>query len=548
MELSKGRLFSCLTGWLLFLALTFPANKAACQETQFNYYYRIYFRDKGNQRATDIQPQSLLSDRAIARRLKAGIPLIDYRDLPVFRDYIFQINDMGLTFHCASKWMNTALFKTAAEADTSILKNLDFVTNVTIVKRPSGKSAYSDKLELSLSDSYPPYDNHLIMLNGYTLINSGFNGKGILVAVLDGGFDKADVISGLSPLRGRNGIKATKDLITGGDKVYNYSSHGTAVLTVLAGQITGQLEGVSQGADYLLIRTEDGSSEFPVEEDFWAAGAEYADSCGADIISSSLGYSTYDAPEMSYDYSDMDGNSTFVSRAADIAASKGILVVTSAGNARDKQWVRIIAPSDGDSVICAGAVDGNGIISTFSSAGPSADGRVKPDNVAQGVSVTVQVSEESLSRVNGTSFSCPILSGFSACLMQAFPDAVNTDIISSSDRLSHPDSLYGYGIPDLQVAAEILEGNLVFIPEKESVASPNPFTGDLEITFRRPPGMLRLDIYTVTGEMIISKQYNEYITRRLVINDLQNAPRGLYFIRMATSNGVYTNKVIKIDK
>ena len=213
------------------------------------------------------------------------------------------------------------------------------------------------------------------MINGYPIHDSGYDGKNVLIAVLDGGFMNADQISSLNGLRNRNGIKATYDFVKKNKTVYNSSTHGTAVLSVLAGNLPGLIEGTAPGADYLLLKTEDVESEFPCEEDFWAAGAEYADSAGADIISSSLGYFNFDDSTLNYKYSDLDGKTAFVTRVADIAASKGILVVNSAGNERNSFWKRIIFPSDGDSVIAVGAVDGNNTISSFSSAGPSADGQ-----------------------------------------------------------------------------------------------------------------------------------------------------------------------------
>ncbi len=170
----------------------------------------------------------------------------------------------------------------------------------------------------------------------------------------------------------------------------------------------------------MLLRTEDNRTEYPVEQDYWVAAAEYADSAGADIITSSLGYYTFDDPSMDYAFSDMDGNTTFVTMGADMAASKGILVVSSAGNERNKEWIRIISPSDGDSVLCIGAVKHDLTISDFSSAGYSADGRVKPDVVAPGVSIPIQSEPGVWYSGSGTSFSCPVVSGLCASLMQGY--------------------------------------------------------------------------------------------------------------------------------
>jgi hypothetical protein len=323
------------------------------------------------------------------------------------------------------------------------------------------------------------------------------------------------------------------------------------VLSILAGSEPGSIAGSAQGADYWLLRTEDTGSEFPVEEDFWTAGAEFADSIGADIISSSLGYYAFDDPALDYKYSDMDGNSTFVTRAADIAASKGILVVNSAGNERDNTWLHIIAPSDGDSVLAVGAVDGYKVISSFSSSGPSYDRRIKPDIVAQGVSVPVQVQELIVERSSGTSFSCPLISGMCACIMQAVPRATNADIISvlhsASDRFLYPDSLYGYGIPDLTMAINQLQEKYLTKPENESVVSPNPFDNELKITFRENPEQLRIEMYNLSGKLIMKMNYREYISRSLIINDFGNLAKGIYFIRLYTPGGIFTHKVIKIN-
>ncbi|MCX6262569.1 MAG: S8 family peptidase, partial [Bacteroidia bacterium] len=418
-------------------------------------------------------------------------------------------------------------------------------------KTPGLKNNFNDKLNFqAVQADLPPFDRPVTMVNGYPLHNSGFDGKGILIAVLDGGFTNADQISSLGDLQNRKGIKATYNFVENNEFVYSFHNHGTAVLSVLAGKIPGFIEGTAPGAEYLLLRTEDVDSEFPCEEDLWAAGAEFADSAGADIISSSLGYFNFDDPALNYKVSDLDGNSAFVTRVADIAASKGILVVNSAGNERNKDWKRIIFPADGDSVVAAGAVDGNNYISDFSSAGPSADSRIKPDNVAMGVSVPVQISVTSIARSSGTSFSCPVLSGIAACLMQAVPHALNTDIIkvlhSSADRYSSPDSLYGYGIPDMVNALAKLQDLYVKVPDEETIAGPNPTTGNIEITFREPPEFLTVEIVSMTGKIIFRKDFPDYAGRTLSITELQNMEQGVYFIRLIKGINVNVHKIIKL--
>ena len=533
------------------LLLLSAANWLLGQGSTYSYYYRVYLRDKGANAIGNYGPGDLLSARALDRRQKAGISAPDFRDIPVYADYLNQISASGFKLHCTSKWMNIALFKTQSPVDIDILLDLPFVIDVKIVKTPGKKNSFNDKLDFLIEQAdLPTFDRPVTMVNGYPLHNSDYDGKGILIAVLDGGFINADHISSLKALRNRNGIKATYDFVENNNFVYSLSTHGTAVLSVLAGKIPGSIEGTAPGADYLLLKTEDVESEFPCEEDFWAAGAEFADSAGADIISSSLGYYNFDDSTLNYKYSDLDGNSAFVTRAADIAASKGILVFNSAGNERNKEWKRIIFPSDGDSVVAVGAVDGNNNISAFSSAGPSADLRIKPDNVTMGVSVPIQIFPATFGRSNGTSFSCPVLSGMAACLMQAVPLALNTDVIealhTSADKHNSPDSLYGYGIPDMVNALTKLQDIYVKVPDQETIAGPNPTTGNIEITFREPPSLLTIEIVSMTGKIIFRKDFPDYAGRTLRITELQHREQGVYFIRLIKGTDVNVYKIIKL--
>lgn len=534
---------------LLLILVSLPSLTAYSQD--YNFFYRVYFRDKGTYTISSFSAEYLLSQRAIERRQESGIDVPVYSDLPVFSEYTDQLKTMGFTLHGTSKWMNSALLKTKTEVDLSTVRSLPFVADAILVKKPAGKSSFTDKLDLvDAATSPPPFDIQLTMLNGYHLHNAGYDGTGILVAILDGGFTNADKASSLSPLRNRDGIKLTYDFINKNSFVYSYHSHGMAVLSVLAGQVNGYLRGTAPGADFMLLRTEDGASEFPVEEDYWTFAAEFADSAGADIISSSLGYFQFDDPAMNYSFSDLDGNTAFVTRAADMAVSKGMLVVASAGNERNKNWIRIIAPSDGDSVLAAGAVDRYRTISSFSSAGPSADGRVKPDLSALGVEVMTQTAEVLLTRLNGTSFSCPVLSGMSACLMEAVPQATASEIIESlraaGDRYYTPDSLYGYGIPDMNKALSILQDKYLMRPENETIVRPNPFSDEFEILFNEAPGNIRIEIANTAGVVVFLKDYGVYAGRSLIIRELAKRSPGLYFVRIVTAGGTFTHKIIKM--
>jgi serine protease AprX len=537
---------------LFVLIFIFINTILSAQEIQFDYYYRVYFRDKGDNDPSHYIPSRLLSERAISRRISAGIDVPDYRDIPVYYEYLTGVAELGLKLHCKSKWMNTGLFKTQQPIDQATLLALPYVADIKLVKNPTVKSSHSDKLDFQVYQEDPAaYDRPITMLNGSLLHSSGLDGNGILIAVIDGGFLNADLITSLNHLRDRNGIKGTYDFVNNDPYVYDYHNHGTAVLSVLAGKITGTIEGTAPGADFLLLRTEDTGSEFSVEEDFWTAGAEYADSAGADIISSSVGYYIFDDHTMDYQYKDLDGDRTFVTQVADIAASKGILVVASAGNERNQTWKRIVAPSDGDSVVAVGAVDGTNLISYFSSAGPSADGRIKPDNTAMGVYVPVQTELSITGRSSGTSFSCPVLSGMTACLMQAVPGVRNTEIIDalhkSADRYTAPDSLYGYGTPDMLKALEILQDLKIKKPDGGTIAWPNPTKGDVEIYFSEPPGRIKIEIFNSLGRIFFRKEFPEYAGRTLPVYVLQNEKAGIYFIRIITETGTFTHKIIRLN-
>jgi len=534
----------------LVILLIWTYGTVSGQEVAFNYFYRISFTDKGTNEPGDFTLSGLFASKAVERLNKAGILAPDFRDLPVYSNYLDQISSLGLSLHCTSRWMNTALFKTTFPADVEGLSRLPFVSKVRMVKNPGSKNVSYDKLSFTVEENgFPPYDQPISMVNGIIVQNSGFDGKGVLVAVLDAGYLNADNITSLEDLRSRNGIKATYDFVKNAGNVYDFHSHGTAVLSILSGFLPGSVAGTAPGADYLLLRTEDPDSEYPVEEDFWIAAAEFADSTGADIITSSLGYSMFDDPLLNYKYSDMDGNTAFISRAADIAASRGILVVCSAGNERGNSWNRIIAPSDGDSVLAVGAVDGNRSIASFSSAGPSYDRRIKPDVAAQGVSVPVQTQVSVVVRSNGTSFSCPVISGMCACVMQAVPEAVGYDIIAAihsvSDRYNSPDSLYGYGIPDMAALITGLQEKLVVKPVNESVVSPNPFRDELTVTFMKPPGMIIAEIFNSSGILLIKREYRDYIGRSFQLNDLGFLDPGLYFLRIRNGEKKFIYKVLK---
>jgi serine protease AprX len=452
--------------------------------------------------------------------------------------------------------------------DIAQLQALPFVESVKIVKNPVSKGMHIDKLSTEImSDDFSPYLNPLIMVKGDIIHGTGYYGWGKLIAVLDGGFLDFDKLTAFDNLRNRKGVTGTYDFVEKNNYVYDYHVHGSFVMCVLAGDysenVMGEtkyfygLDGSANVADYLLLRTEDTFSEYPAEEDFWAAGAEYAYSAGCDIISSSLGYFQFDDQSLNHKYSELDGKTVFVTRAAEAAYSRGIVVVNSAGNERATSWGHIIAPSDGENIIAVGAVDELETITTFSSTGPSSDGRIKPDVVAQGVYIPVQimvaegdVQGPELSFISGgTSFSCPMISGMAACLMQAEPKATASEIVSAiraaSDRFNSPDNDYGFGIPDMAKAVTILQKEYVIEPSGELAVGPNPFTDHLNITFRESPEKLKVELFNSFGMRVWYRDYNTFISLTKTINIDQNLSPGLYFIKITSSHDTYTYKLIK---
>ncbi|MHC1731865.1 MAG: S8 family serine peptidase [Bacteroidales bacterium] len=516
------------------------------------WFYRVWFSEKTNT-ISEFAPDELLSPAAISRREKLGIPLLTESDIPVSRQHIITLSRFGFKPRCTSKWINTALFTTTEPKDPATWNEYYFIDSIQLVRRPADPAKKSStKYGITTPGAGPDAYDPRIPLNGHLLHQSGFTGKKITIAVLDAGFDGADAIESLAPLRQRGGIIATRNFVTGTDHVYDYHTHGTSVLSILAGSLPGIINGTAPGANYLLLRTEDDETEYPVEEDYWVAAAEFADSAGADIITSSLGYFTFDDPQFDYSFSDMDGDTPFITRGADIAASKGILVVNSAGNERNKEWVRIIAPSDGDSVLCIGALRQDLTVSDFSSAGYSSDGQVKPDVVAPGVSIPIQFEPELWHSGSGTSFSCPVISGLCASLMQALPSASPAEIIDvlhrSSDRYNRPDSLYGYGIPDFIKALRLLEETHIFRPEVPVTAGPNPFTDEIILWFQETPEYLTVTLTGASGMKISERNFPVYIARSFRLDGLGHLGQGLYIVSVKTAQGEKKFKMIRLSR
>ena len=533
---------------------------AAFSQTAPNKYL-IQFTDKNGTPYSITQPQDFLSARAILRRANQNILITD-NDLPVNSTYVDSLKSLGLTVLNTSKWFNNA---TVYTTDTLLIDTIDYLSFV---------SGYSKSIQLKLNVNnnnielnnelytskqtnfydYGAGTNQIEMLNGHILHNHGFTGSGKIIAVLDAGFNNVDSLEIFDSLWINNQIIATHDFVANNDTLnFASSTHGMAVLSTMGGNLPGQLVGTAPKAMYMLLRTEDTSSEYLVEEDNWVSGAEYADSAGADIITSSLGYTTFNDPSQSHTYNDMDGNTTRVSIAADIASSKGILVLTSAGNDGASAWHYISAPADADSVLSIGAVNGAGNYASFSSTGPTYDGRIKPNITAQGEASAIVTSSGIISYGTGTSFSCPITAGLVACLWQEFPALTNMElkdvIEQSASQYANPDSLLGYGIPDFAYASLILNGVDYRKDDTESLVNvyPNPLSDRFYIDFYSVDSQdVNINIYDIYGKQMLtetktvnSNSFNQYNY------NLKHLSNGIYIINIITTNKTYKHKIIK---
>ena len=429
----------------------------------------VYFNDKPSETTYTNSPLTMLTQRALDRRTRYNI-VIDFKDVPVEATYVSQVkNSTGITIKARSKWLN-ALHIQGTKTDIDNLFNLSFVNSIDYANKSLnavGKSSKNKKviktnktLDIVTDYNYGNGANQIEMLSGEVLHQNNFTGEGMQIAVIDAGFPNVDTFPAFKRIRDNNQILGGYDFVNRNDNFYTGYYHGMAVLSTIAGYLDNQFIGTAPDADFYLFISEDADNETPLEESLWVEAAERADSLGVDVINTSLGYTTFDNSNYDYEYADMDGETTFISRGAEIASSRGMIVVNSAGNEGNSAWNYISAPADAASVLSIGAVNASGVIASFSSYGPTSDGRIKPDVCAQGASVYIINTSGNIATSNGTSFSSPVLTGVITCLWQAFPEKTNAEIIQFVKESSHlytsPSSQEGYGIPNFQTVYNLL--------------------------------------------------------------------------------------------
>ena len=513
----------------------------------------VYFKDKPYSQTYFDKPLTMLTQRALDRRTNQDIAL-DLKDVPIYQPYIDQvIASNGITVKAKSKWMN-CIHVRGLQADINALKLLSFVDRIDFAdhslnttKKTSAKPKFnpiSKILETLATFNYGSSSNQIEMLNGTLLHQQNYTGSGKIIAVLDAGFPNVDIAQPFQRLRDNNQILGGYDYVNKNVNFYTGSSHGTLVLSTMGGFTDGQLVGTAPDAKYYLFITEDTASENPVEESNWVEAAEEADRLGVDIITSSLGYFGYDNPAYSHTYADMTGNSTFISKGANIAFSKGIICVASAGNEGQTTEPHIGVPAEALNVLAIGAVKADKTYAAFSSIGPSFDSRVKPDVMAQGQASVLSDAAGNIGTANGTSFSCPIMAGMIACLWQALPaktcQEIKQLITQSADRFTAPTTQYGYGIPDFSLALANGLAASAF-SKNDFVVYPNPTSDSISIALPKGFDTGTVIIYTVLGQ----KVGEEKITKQSPVISMKLLNKGTYLYKIESDGFSKSGKIIK---
>ncbi len=529
--------------FLLTLLLFSLCENSYSQENR----YMVFFRDKNNSTYSLDRPEEFLSVRSIDRRSKHHI-LLNESDLPVNVDYINGLKSMGAQVFYPTKWFNGVLV-VCADSLTNAITSLSYVKNIKYVApgpRPELRYIPSDSDMIIYSQRIKELMNATQndMLGVDVMHKDGYDGNGIMIAVLDAGFIGMDKSSFFTHLFTDNKIAGERDFVSGLSSVFTHDTHGTEVMSTMAAYKSGDYEGISYNSDFVLCITEDDPTEYKVEEYNWLFGAEYADSLGADIINSSLGYNVFDDSTMDYTYADMNGKTAVSTRAADMAADKGMLVVVSVGNEGNDFWGKLVAPADGDSVLSVGAVNNNLNHAYFSSYGPSADGRVKPEVAALGSPASIVSALGTVTYGDGTSYSAPLISGLASGIWQAYPDLSNMELLEviekGSSNYDHPDSLIGYGIPDFKKIQSLVTALSEDIPQNAFKVYPNPVEQKrlfIEYDPSFSGNMLDVTIYNASGTTCYQKTIKMIKESNKAELNLENLNPGIYILSLDSVSG-----------
>lgn len=535
---------------LLFFISFIGGTSAFAQNS--TYRYLVLFKDKNNSPFSVSRPEAFLSSKSIERRKKMNIAL-QVQDLPVNPSYLDQVKSTGATIIFPLKWINGALIqqKPGDLAKTLKLENIKgLYWNFPADSSANNQIKSNGVAGIKLSNAEPDYGSSLTQLSqlGIDVMHAkGFHGENTLITLLDNGFLNADQVPYLQSIFTEKRVIGTLTTSPSLKSVYVGGSHGTNVLSTIAGQSPGKLFGTAYLANFAMAQTEEDDSELIVEEANWLRGAEWADSLGTDVLSSSLGYSEFDNLKQNHTYADMNGRTTLVSKAAAWAAQKGIICTISAGNEGTSAWKYISAPADADSILAVGAVDRSGIKASFSSLGPSFDKRIKPDVSSMGLGTVVGTTTGTIATSNGTSFSSPLMAGFAAGMVQANPRNSSWQIMDairkSGNQAFKPDNLLGYGIPNFLKATTLLNPILGVEPiQNLSVfVYPNPVKIGEKINIDLPEEMeMKLEIFNAQGTLLKTVNLKQ-IHEEIFLPPLNS---GKYYFRFMGANNSQTIPVL----
>lgn len=528
----------------------------------------IQFKDKAGTPFAISNPEDFLSQKSIERRNLYQIP-VDSSDLPINPAYIQSVLAIGdINLLSRSKWLNQILILTPDSVTLSKIFDLPFVEKIQSIGNLIKPNHPVEKFRESIfpidfqstgtskvfgdSLSYGAAVDQIKIHNGQFLHNKNFRGDGITIAVLDAGFLNFKNMHAFDSLRMQGKILGERDFVDFDGSVNEDNSHGMNCLSILAANIPGTMVGSATQASYWLIRTENTASEYPVEEFNWVVGAEFADSVGVDIITSSLGYNLFDYAPFNHTYDAFYKNETMVSKGAALAAKKGIIVTNSAGNEGNNTWKYIMFPADTDSICSIGAVNANGIIAGFSSYGYP--GKVKPNVVSVGEGTALLNSNDQLQYGNGTSFSNPNLCGLIACLWEAFKEFDNITILNavyqSCSKFANPDDHYGFGIPDMEKAYLSLKTrqNEALYGQEWLMVTPQMFTDKISVKLiGRINGKCFINLQDENGKQLkeIEIQTELQEVYDTAFNNLQSLPAGKYFVVYKDNLNLASKEVIK---
>lgn len=503
--------------------------------------YMVFFSDKEGTPYTLSDPAAFLSDRAIERRERQLIQPDTY-DLPVNPAYLEQVRALSGKVYYPSKWLNATLVQ-CTEAIADEIRGLEVVDSVVLAavdaRFAEGGRRY-DKFATETSESLAAANDFQLMLHGIPELHElGLRGEGMMVAIMDGGFGGADTIRALQHVYEEGRLLMSENLVDGTHQQFPFD-HGTRVMSVMAGLLPGEYEGIIPAATYLLFGTEDPSSEQRIEEYNWIVAAEKADSAGADVINTSLGYSLFDNETMDYSYEDMDGNTALITQGANRAASRGMLVVVSAGNSGNSPWKYITAPADAQNILAVGAVTSARLPASFSSFGPTFDGRVKPEVSSLGSGTVLVRGNGEVASSSGTSFSAPVIAGFATALWQQDRTlnvtALRSYIISLGDLANNPDNQLGYGIPTIGSRVTSLAGEL----SERPTIFPVPVRSGESFTVRTGKYIREVRLISAEGRIIPLSVTRDGADLVLTADLLP----GVYILTLASDNTTWSLKLV----